>query len=270
MSGQVQNWRPETDGADYFLHQKKQLQVADRRPVIRRPSDLVGPGINSSAVRITDYNDALATFNGYYSSEPGASNAPNETDSFIGFVAMDDALGGKQIFTSLSTGEDYTRVFLRNPSDPSAILWGQWRPTEYQPPTLYSTDTAVTLTPDLAITPLTVPDTADFGTPDTFERVSTAVNILRPGVYSGYMLFNAYLTGYVLTNMFVDYPAGDTIQRDTRIGLNTQNGIYVPLHFWSSVTTGFLQVSIEQDTGSDHSVIWSRLSLSRIGEAPLA
>lgn len=121
-----QSWRTEVDAADYFGNQKKKLEVADRRPVIRRPSDLVGPNIGSAATRITDFNDILATYNGFCSAAPGAVGAPNATDAFIGYVIMDDELGGEQVFRSLVDGVEYARTALRNPSDPTSITWSSW------------------------------------------------------------------------------------------------------------------------------------------------
>lgn len=128
-----QNWRVEDSAETYFGHQKKTLAVADRRPVIRRASDIVGPGINAMATRITDYNDILATYNGYYSSEAGASNAPNSDEAFVGITVMDSALGGYQQFTGLDTGTEYRRIFTRNPSDPDMIFWGAWVVTWEEP-----------------------------------------------------------------------------------------------------------------------------------------
>lgn len=120
------NWRTDVDSTDYFQRQKKALAVADRRPVIRRASDLVGPGIAATAIKITDFNDQLATYNGYYSALAGASNAPNGDEAFVGMTVMDDFLGGRQVYTGLSSDTEYTRLFLRNPGDPSSITWGDW------------------------------------------------------------------------------------------------------------------------------------------------
>lgn len=78
-----QNWREEINAADYFGHQKKKQEIENRRPVIRRASDLVGPGIGASAVRITDFNDILATYNGYYSARAGAYSAPNTLSTVL-------------------------------------------------------------------------------------------------------------------------------------------------------------------------------------------
>ncbi len=125
-----QNWRPEIDAEDYFSHQKKKLNVADRRPVIRKASDLVGPGIDGQAVRIDNFNDPLAQFNGYFSAVVAsgmdvAMNAPAE-GSFIGTVISDAELGGKQMFTSLGDGKEYVRTFIRNPTDTDFVFWGPW------------------------------------------------------------------------------------------------------------------------------------------------
>lgn len=121
-----QNWRIGVDATDYFGHQKKQVQIDARRPVIRRASDLVGPGVAATAVRITDYNNLLATYNGFFSSDVGVSNGPPVSGPYVGTVASDAELGGIQTFTNLDTEVRYQRVFRRNPSDPATIYWGDW------------------------------------------------------------------------------------------------------------------------------------------------
>jgi hypothetical protein len=127
VSGNDQsNWRTEVNAGDYLGHQKKKLDIADRRPVIRKASDLVGPGIAASAVRITNYNDLLATYNGFFSSDVGALHAPNDSDAFVGTTSSDSVLGGVQTYTSLATATTYTRIFTRSPLDPSSIFWGAW------------------------------------------------------------------------------------------------------------------------------------------------
>lgn len=125
MSGQ-QNWRTEVNAPDYFGHQKKQAAVENRRPVIRKPSDLVGPGIAATAVAITDFNDTLATFNGFFSAVTGTTNAPTSGEDYVGVVTSDSELGGAQTFYGLTSGDTYRRVFTRNPSDPTTLYWGAW------------------------------------------------------------------------------------------------------------------------------------------------
>ena len=132
-----QDWTIETNAEDYFRHQKKQLQVSDRRPVIRRASDLVGPGLAATAVRVNDFNDILATYNGFFSAvvpaptiddpSPAARmSAPYDDESFVGWVAGDAELGGVQHMTGLTSEDRYQRVFRRNPYDAETIYWGSW------------------------------------------------------------------------------------------------------------------------------------------------
>ena len=121
-----QNWRNETNATDYFTNQQKQLTVADRRPVIRRAVDLVGPGVAATAVRIVDFLDPLAQFNGFFSALHTALGRPPVEQSYVGYVSADAELGGVQMFFGLSDGLCYTRVFSRNPYDPDDITWGTW------------------------------------------------------------------------------------------------------------------------------------------------
>jgi len=122
-----QNWRTGVTAGDYLLHQKKQGQIDNRRPVIRKASDLVGPGIAATAVRISDFNDTLATFDGFFSADTDAINGPGGGDeAFVGTVVSDAELGGRQTFAGLTSGDAYQRVFTRNPMDATAIYWGSW------------------------------------------------------------------------------------------------------------------------------------------------
>lgn len=152
------NWRPIVTAADYLTNQKKTAAVADRRPVIRRASDLVGPGIAGQATRITDFDNVLATFNGFFSSAPGANKAPNPTGSFVGVVSCDSSLGGIQDFTELSSGVKYTRIFQRNPADASTIYFGEWRALANREPwTIATSITWATTGPGSALTTVTFP-----------------------------------------------------------------------------------------------------------------
>jgi hypothetical protein len=121
-----QNWRPETDAEDFFGHQKKQMDVNNRRPVIRRAADLVGPGIGPAAVRITNFNDLLAQYNGFFSAAAGADFAPTSEANYIGWVSSDLEFGGVQIFYNMETAVGYRRIFTRSPADTSTIFWGNW------------------------------------------------------------------------------------------------------------------------------------------------
>lgn len=125
MSGE-QSWRTETNAGEYLGHQQKRGQLADRRPVIRRASDLVGPGIGVSAVRLTDLKDPLALCNGFFSARSDALDAPTSAEDFIGFCVVDAEIGGMQTFRGMSTGKEYVRMVSRSPSDPETLAWGNW------------------------------------------------------------------------------------------------------------------------------------------------
>lgn len=136
MSDQA-NWRTDVNSSDYFGQQKKTLAVADRRPVIRKPSDLVGPGIAATAVRITDFNDLLATYNGFFSAQGDAANRPSsvvDTDELVGYVVSDGDFGGEQVFTRLSDGSEFRRRFIRAPYAPESITFFPWREDIYVEP----------------------------------------------------------------------------------------------------------------------------------------
>lgn len=121
-----QNWRIETDAEDYLGHQKKKLEIADRRPVPRRADELVGPGIASTAIRITDFNNLLAQFNGFFSAKGDAASRPPVDQNYVGTVISDAELGGVQEFYGMSNGLLYRRIFTRNPGDTSTVSWGAW------------------------------------------------------------------------------------------------------------------------------------------------
>lgn len=121
-----QNWRTATDAEDYFQQQQKQTVMNNRRPVIRKASDLVGPGIAATAVRITSFNDLLAQYNGFFSAVAGTFFAPTPYQPYVGWVSSDAELGGVQVFYGLEDGAVYRRVFNRNPADFATIIWGNW------------------------------------------------------------------------------------------------------------------------------------------------
>lgn len=129
-----QNWRQEITAGDFFGNQKKITQINDRRPVVRKPSDLVGPGIAAQATRITDFNDALVTYNGYFSADVGAAHSPAPGERLLGFVVSDSQLGGWQEMRSLDTGVSYRRTFKRAAYDSSVIHWRPWLIAMDSPP----------------------------------------------------------------------------------------------------------------------------------------
>lgn len=138
------NWRIEVDAEDYFGHKQKKLNVADRRPVIRKSSDLagMGPGFNATSVPISDFNDLIALYDGFFSAtlayngpfpDGTGPDANKDPRSYVGVVVSDGDIGGYQQFTripdDLATarfGRTYRREFRRAESDPDYIDWGPW------------------------------------------------------------------------------------------------------------------------------------------------
>lgn len=130
-----QNWSPQTTAGEYFQQNEKRLKFGERRASYSRAVDLVGPGINSYATRITDFDNELATFNGYFSAGAGeAINAPTDDWNLVGTVTSDAEFGGMQVFYPVGSGapdERYERMFRRAPMDSEVITFTSWRIVTY-------------------------------------------------------------------------------------------------------------------------------------------
>lgn len=124
--GGEQNWRVPTTAEDYFRNQQRRADIADRRPVVRKAADIVGPGIDATAIPITDFSDPLATYDGFFSAVAGTFGAPTNSEAYVGTVVSDAVLGGTQTFTGLTSKVTYQRTFQRNPADYSSLFWGGW------------------------------------------------------------------------------------------------------------------------------------------------
>lgn len=123
----TQNWRTRVNAQDHFGQEKRRAEIEQRRPALRSPRDLgLGPGIGASAVKVTNWNDLLAQYDGYFSSEVGAFGAPNDTEAFVGLTINDSTLGGVQEATGVVSGNHYRRVFRRNPSDARSVSFAAW------------------------------------------------------------------------------------------------------------------------------------------------
>lgn len=267
-----QNWRTDVDAGDYFLHQKKQLQVADRRPVIRQASDIgLGPGIGASAVRLDDYNDLLATFNGYYAAVPGALNAPDsilpliDRESFVGQVISDATLGGQQIFTGLVSGSVFRRTFNRSSEDPEAIGWGPWTGGQRVLPSAQGyAENDTELAPDTAVL-LVAPDITTIGDSDVYERTDAGIMLRRQGVYTGVIQIGDRV-GATTAEIFVYLPDGGTTTPLGQLAVPLGPTVHIPFTVWAvDIAQGFSVVaehseSIERD-------LWWRFSCTRVGDA---
>lgn len=264
------DWRITTNGGDYLLHQQKKVALADRRPVIRNAGDLVGPGIGAGAVRIDDYNDLLATFNGYYSSVPGAANAPDwfldevDREAFVGQVISDAELGGRQVFTGLSTGTQYTRTFNRSPVDPEALGWTSWSGSRI-PATADGYDAVLTAAASGWDTVLVPPTLYTIG-PDVYERSDAGITIRQQGVYTGSIRVGSQ-TAVATTSVLVSRPIGDATLPIGHPGVTlSPAGFFVPFTVWCTDDQQGVGVRVLQSSGSTHQCWWT-ITVARIGDA---
>lgn len=260
-----QKWRTDTNALDYFGHQKKQLEVADRRPVIRKASDLVGPGIGAGTVRITDYNDLLATFNGYYSSAPGADSAPNATDQFVGYTLSDAEFGGSQTFTSLDTGIEYTRRFERSPVDAEAIAWGVWTGDTHVIAAAQGYTEVDTNVLSSSASYLYAPLINTIGS-DTFERTDSTIKVKRQGVYTGSIQIGDRTGDVVLTNLAIYRPDVNTTRGLVQLAVPIAPTVHIPFTVWATDGLQGFSVVVTHAAGSPRD-LWWRFSCTRIGDA---
>jgi len=261
-------WRTDVDAGDYFLHQRKQLDIADRRPVIKKASDLVGPGIDSGAVRITDFNDLLATFNGYFSAAPGAYAAPTETDTFVGIVVSDSEFGGHQQFTSQETGVIYTRRFQRSPVDPEALAWSAWVERRRIPSTLTGETEVDTRVPHNTAVQLVPPNISLMGDGvATYQRTSGAINIMRQGIYTGMVQVGDRVSATTSNVTVALYkPLGSATQPSTHVNVSMAGTFYIPFTVVASDAGQAFYVTVQQLSGADRDMWW-RMSCTRVGDA---
>jgi hypothetical protein len=263
---------------DILQHDRKQNQVADRRPVIRKPSDLVGPGIGASATRVTDWNNVLATFNGYFSSvralngprpETAGPDVNYDVHTYVGFVTMDAEYGGKQVITDLTTYIDYTRVFYRAPTDPNTIVWGSWVSSSSAPPSAFSEGNTVTNVVTATPTALNAPVLNGSNWEGTYDQNGTHLDILSDGVYTGVIRVYSFTSASGLNScpVAITLPRGlatETLDQPSA-NLNAQyDGARFPFTFTSLLDTTFISVTVEHSVGSTTGIYWG-IDITRVG-----
>jgi hypothetical protein len=260
-----EDWRPEVNAADYFGAQKKRVAIEQRRPTIRRAADLVGPGIGANAVRITDFNDILATFNGYFSADVGALSAPTPDEAFVGMVVSDSSLGGRQVFTGLVSGTEYSRTFIRNSLDPENVEWSLWTGERVRA-AMVGFGVFNTIVPHNATTTLRPPALETIG--DNIYEASSSVGVFirRQGVYTGNVRVGSS-TGGITANVTVQRPngsTGQTLTYDSQVISGA--GIHIPFTFWSTNTEQGISVSVLQNSGGA-ATCWDQIQCTRVGDA---
>lgn len=92
-----------TDFRTWMRDTNRRLGSLESRPPPARALDLLGPGLDSSATLVSDWNDDTIYFNGMYYSEPGADNAPDNVHRWVGLVIIDQTGSGYQILEAVPT-----------------------------------------------------------------------------------------------------------------------------------------------------------------------
>lgn len=92
-----------TDFPSWMRDVNRRLRAVENRPPVTSALNLLGPGIDSSATLISDWNDDTVYYNGTYYSEAGADNAPDGTHRWTGLVMIDDLGSGYQLLVSIPT-----------------------------------------------------------------------------------------------------------------------------------------------------------------------
>lgn len=99
MSGS-QNWLIPTTAEEFFSHQNRRIGQEERRPSVRKASDILGPGIAPFATPVDDMDGDTAAFNGFWILEPGAGNTPDITKWWVGQTIADQFNGGTQMLST--------------------------------------------------------------------------------------------------------------------------------------------------------------------------
>lgn len=130
MSGQMNGWPIAATPVDILADMSRQVDELTRRTRPGRPGVILGPGLSPKSLRIVDWNGSETTFNGFYYSDEGALNSPDDTKRWIGTVRLDEALSGVMDLVEfgadgLEVGQRWTRQFTANAS--GIRIFGPWR-----------------------------------------------------------------------------------------------------------------------------------------------
>lgn len=78
----------------------RRMAMVEARPRPTAALDLLGPGIDSTARLVSNWNDDTVFFNGTYYSEVGSQNSPNSTLRWIGICMVDAEGSGYQLLVA--------------------------------------------------------------------------------------------------------------------------------------------------------------------------
>lgn len=145
------NWPIQSGADDWFRQTSKRLNRMERMSAPTSAADLLGPGMSSQAVQIIDWNDEIATFNGFFYTLAGAYNTPEievyDHDPVTGMpvgeptilgplpwtgavIAREDGSGMQQVWNTDEPDSMFFRVrnYWPNPDDPGApVVFSGWQ-----------------------------------------------------------------------------------------------------------------------------------------------
>lgn len=113
MGTAMNGWPTPATGVDAVADMSRQVDQLTRRARPPRASQILGPGIAPQAVRIPDWNGDETTFNGFYYSDVGALNTPDDARRWMGVSETTTALDGVQTVVELGVDdpEEWRRTF---------------------------------------------------------------------------------------------------------------------------------------------------------------
>lgn len=125
--GGATNQRPVLTGEDWFRQQEKRTLHEQRRPQVHKAADILGPGFAPYAVELTDWNDDMTTFTGFFYSAPGATNSPDGTKWWIGqTIAMVDGFGIQTVWDMRGSSSPPTQKTRRFTSLTGERVFSTW------------------------------------------------------------------------------------------------------------------------------------------------
>lgn len=116
------------DSAEAWMRQQeKKLMHQERRPNITKASDLMGPSLGPHAVEIVNWRGDESNFNGFVYSRPGAIDAPDDVNWWLGQVITQiEGFGIQQAWDYRGTSVPMTMMTRRITLVGGQRVFGAW------------------------------------------------------------------------------------------------------------------------------------------------
>lgn len=95
-----------TEFSQWMRGVNRRLTTLETRPTATSALDLLGPGIDSTAMLVADWNDDTAFYNGMYYSEIGVLNGPDLIHRWVGTTTIDSTGSGYQLLVAVPATTD--------------------------------------------------------------------------------------------------------------------------------------------------------------------